>query len=199
MRLFFSVAVPENISREIAAEQAKSCPSLYPPHPWGREGWGVRWVTPENQHFTLRFLGDVEEARRSLLINVGQKVAEKHSPFSVQIFDSGFFPGRGDPRIFWVGVTEGAARLTALSQGLSDVLKSAGFPPEERPFIPHLTIGRIKQRLPEELLQRLVAAWKEKSFVPFTVTEFFLMESNLLPAGPIYQKIEVFPLLTRTH
>ncbi|MFH0795749.1 MAG: RNA 2',3'-cyclic phosphodiesterase [Candidatus Omnitrophota bacterium] len=193
MRLFFSIAVPESIGREIAAEQSKSCPGM--PKAGVNEP-SLHWVTPENQHFTLRFLGDVEEARHSLLINAGQKAAEKHSPFSVQISDSGFFPGKGDPRVFWIGVTEGADSLTVLSRVLSDVLKEAGFPPEERPFIPHLTIARIKQKLPEERLQRLVAAWKEKVFVPFTVTEFFLMESKLLPAGLIYRKIEAFPLLS---
>lgn len=187
-RLFFSVPVPESIGREIAAGQSK----------FGVNELSLRWVTPENQHFTLRFLGEVAEEAIERLRLVARQISPKHNLFSLKISGSGFFPEKGEPNVFWIGVGEGRENLIALAEDLSSALKEAGFPPEERPFLPHLTVARIKGKLPERTLQKL-AAWREKVFDSCMVTEFFLMESELLPAGPIYRKIEAFPLLAGTH
>ena len=181
MRLFFSVPIPTEISREITAESKKTAAR------------SLRWIAPENQHFTLRFLGEIKEGRVAEFISAGQETARKHHPFLLTISGSGFFPDEVRPGVFWVGTGEGSERIVALADGLSRVLNEGGFPSEDRPFIPHLTVARVKGRVPPEILKKL-ALWREKDFGSFKVNEFCLMESLLLPTGVVYQKVHSFSL-----
>ena len=181
MRLFFAVTIPPEVIGGIVTESKK-----IPAH-------SLRWVAPENQHFTLRFLGAVEAGRVAELISAGQETALKHHPFLLTISGSGFFPDEKRPRVFWVGTGEGSERLVTLADELSSALNEGGFPSEDRPFIPHLTVARVKEMMPPEILKKL-ALWREKDFGFFKVNGFCLMESLLLPTGVVYQKVHSFSL-----
>ncbi|MCX5641965.1 MAG: RNA 2',3'-cyclic phosphodiesterase [Candidatus Omnitrophica bacterium] len=176
MRLFFAVPIPAEISRDITAEGGKIiCNSL-------------RWVAPENQHFTLCFLGAVEEGRVAELILNGPKTALKHHSFLLTISGAGFFPDEERPKVFWVGAGAGAEKLIALAGDLS--LTS-----EDRSFLPHLTVARIKagEGLHPLTFQEL-NSWKTRNFGSFLVNEFCLMESLLSPTGAVYRTVHSFPL-----
>jgi len=197
MRLFFAVLVPVVISREIVAESKKI------------SAYSLRWVVPENQHFTLRFLGEIEEERVGGLISAGQEIARKHHSFFLDISGAGFFPDERNPRIFWVGTSAGSEKLVALAKDVSSALNENGFPSEDRPFLPHLTVARINvgeglclrgiksatadavRPLPFQKLE----LWRGKRFGSFSVNEFFLMESLLLPVWPSRQ---ISPNLARS-
>lgn len=177
MRLFFAVAIPPEITGVIVAESKKI--------PAARS---LRWIAPDNQHFTLRFLGAVEEGRVADLVSAGQATALKHRSFSVTVSGAGFFPDEHRPRIFWVGTDQGSEKLIALAE---DLVPN----PEDRPFLPHLTVARINTGAGFRSLPfRELESWKDKRFGSFIVREFYLMESLLLPTGAIYRKVHSFSL-----
>ncbi len=176
MRLFFAVTVPSEITGGIVAESKKISAHF------------LRWVAPENQHFTLRFLGAVEKEKVAELISAGQETALKHHSFLLTISGAGFFPDEERPRVFWVGTGEGSEKLIALAVDLS--LGS-----ENHLFLPHLTVARVNvgeglRPLPFQELE----SWKTRNFGSFPVSEFCLMESLLLPTGAVYRKVHSFSL-----
>ena len=176
MRLFFAVTIPLEITESIVTASRKI------------SAHSLRWVAPENQHFTLRFLGEIEEGRVVELISAGQETALKHRSFSLTLSGAGFFPDEKRPRIFWVGTGAGSEKLVALAE---DLLSK----PEDRPFLPHLTVARIKvgKGLRSLPLQEL-SFWKTRNFGSFPVNGFCLMESLLLPTGVVYRKVHSFSL-----
>ena len=183
MRLFFAVTVPPEVTDGIVAENKKI------------SAHSLRWVVPENQHFTLRFLGEIEEGMVVELISDGQKTALKHHSFLLAISGAGFFPDEQRPRVFWIGTGEGSEKLIALARDLSLALDKTGFPTEDRSFLPHLTVARIKEEagfgsIPYQKLE----SWKTRNFGSFPVSEFCLMESLLLPTGAVYRKVHSFSL-----
>ena len=176
MRLFFAVPIPAEVSREITVEYRKIISNA------------LHWVAPENQHFTLRFLGAVEKERVAELISTGRETALKHHSFSLTISGAGFFPDEEKPRVFWVGAGDGSEKLIALAGDLSSTSEGIS-------FLPHLTVARIKEgtgfgSLPFQELN----SWKTRNFGSFPVNEFCLMESLLLPTGAVYRKVHSFPL-----
>ncbi len=184
MRLFFAVTIPPEITEKIVAASRKiSTHSL-------------RWIAPDNQHFTLSFLGEVEEGRVVELISAGREVALKHRSFSLTVSGAGFFPDDKKPRIFWVGTGAGSEKLVALAENLTSN-------PEDRPFLPHLTVARItphpyprggRRGGGEKNKFQELESWKTSNFGSFPVNEFCLMESLLRPPGAVYKKVYSFSL-----
>ena len=154
---------------------------------------GVKWVAPENFHFTLRFLGNsppelVQRLAQTLLRSLSDQDA-----FSLTLGGVGAFPSARRPQAIWVGVTEGKSRLEELARITEQSAVASGFAPEERPFRAHLTIGRVKApRAPSELIEAIAAEGAEITTI--TVENVVLMRSELHRSGPIYTPIELFPL-----
>ena len=101
-----------------------------------------RWVRVDGLHLTLRFLGATPNDRQSDLAVALQASATGVEPFEVSLNGAGAFPNPSRPRVLWVGITSGAAELGVLAQKLSSELERLGWPPEDRPFAPHLTLAR---------------------------------------------------------
>ena len=106
----------------------------------------VRWIKPENVHLTLKFLGDVAEEDLVRVADALDSVCERHEAFEVMPSGFGAFPSARRARILWAGVGEGAGRLTALAQDVQRSLEALSFEPENRPYRPHLTLGRARGR-----------------------------------------------------
>ncbi len=103
---------------------------------------GVRWVRLEGLHVTLRFLG---ATRPQLVEDVGtamRRAADGVPTFQIALAGAGSFPDRKRPRTLWIGIDEGVGSLEALVRGLEAPLAALGWPPDQRPFRPHLTIAR---------------------------------------------------------
>jgi 2'-5' RNA ligase len=159
----------------------------------------VAWVPRENLHFTLRFLGEqtpnrIEEAIRAL-----EKAAASDA-FSLELSGLGAFPGLDRPRILWVGVGEGSASARALQGRVAAVLEAHGFGREERPWHPHLTIGRVfdQRRWRREAgaaFSRAVTAAAAKRFGSVAVDTIALMRSEISRAGARYTELGSVPLL----
>lgn len=153
---------------------------------------GARWVTAEQIHLTLAFLGEVEEER------VGQLSAElagiQQPPFTLALTNPGCFPHRQRPRVLWVGLAP-EARLTQLAAQVQAAILACGLPGEERPFSAHLTLARLKFPAPREVGAFLDQTLPEP-FPALPVREFILFESRLNPHGAEHLPLARFPLAT---
>src|SRR5690606_20774489 len=105
-------------------------------------GGGRAWkFTPDEKlHVTLRFLGEI--AHGDDVLPAIEAAAHTNVPFSVTLNEIGCFPPRGAPRVLWVGLRSEESRLEELAAALDLELELVGFPPEDRPFTPHITIAR---------------------------------------------------------
>jgi 2'-5' RNA ligase len=146
----------------------------------------VRWVRPEQMHLTLRFLGDTPLDRLPAVQQAMNAAAGTSAPFTLQLDGVGCFPNRSRPRVVWVGLAAAgggeSAPLLALKAALDGALVPLGWPPEDRPFAAHLTLGRVKD-------ERAALGIDWTAAVPLlsiSVTAIHLIESQLRPDGPVY-------------
>lgn len=100
-----------------------------------------RWVTPESFHVTLAFLGDVPRARFAGLIGALGPVVAGAPPMTLQLDGAGRF-GRRRPRVLWAGVAGDVDALSVVADRLAAAARHAGVPADDRPLVPHLTLGR---------------------------------------------------------
>jgi RNA 2',3'-cyclic 3'-phosphodiesterase len=104
----------------------------------------VAWVTPERMHVTVRFIGHRDEAS---CVRIGEVLASRIAvrPFKLTVERLGAFPPSGRPRVFWAGLSGDQQQLASIEREVTARLASVGVPPEERPYSPHLTLGRVKE------------------------------------------------------
>lgn len=147
----------------------------------------VKWVPAHQFHFTLKFLGEVEEAAAGRALEAVQRAAAGVGPFRAGLCGLGCFPNLAQPSVLWAGVTEGAEPLGRLAARVEQEMARAGFAPERRPFKPHLTLGRVREGafVPKAVLEGLAKAERQE-FGRFGVERLVLMKSELTPRGPIY-------------
>ncbi len=162
--------------------------------PVRERGLPVKWVRPEGGglHLTLKFLGDVDEAREpELRAALGQAAGARPGGetrgVTVRIEGFGVFPDFRRPRIVWAGVTADPA-LELLQHRVEQVFSPLGFPTEARAFRPHLTLGRAgREARPRDFtgLEDVLAtlAFDATSVVP----DLDLMQSTLQSGGAVYQ------------
>ena len=184
MRLFIAIEIPEDI-RTGFASLLKEFRSVAPQ---------VKWVRAENLHVTLKFLGETEPAKLGALRNVLSAVRSAE-PVSLEFRGLGFFPNDKRPRVFWAGM-EASANLKSLAADVDQATHRLGFPLEERPFTPHLTLARFP--LPG-VLPKLLQAIQEKraqAFGSLRAGEFHLIESKLKPTGAEYTTVQTFRFAT---
>lgn len=150
------------------------------------------WERCEKLHITLKFLGDVEEARVADLMSAAAGAAQSVSPFGVRINGAGSFPPRGPARILWLGVEDDSGALARLQHRLEEECEAKGFAREARPFHPHITIARLRR---PEGARRLAMIHQEKGFAPAeaSVADFVLMRSELGPGGSRYTELSRHP------
>lgn len=154
----------------------------------------VRWVRPQGIHLTLKFLGDVGAARTEEIAGAVRSVTERHRPFQVEVGGVGCFPGPGRPRVLWVGVKEPAGALAKLQGEVEAGLAALGFPREDRPFSPHLTLARVRREAsPVEAAKAgaFVAGLPSEILGEVEVGRVTLFRSELRPAGPVYTALAV--------
>jgi len=154
----------------------------------------VRWVSPENLHLTLKFLGNVEEKKTE---DIGQGVSNAckgSAPFAMSLKSLGAFPSTRRPRVVWVGVAKGKDDLISLNEKIETQLEQIGFEKEKRKFSPHLTIGRLKREgRPGDLADRLSVEFDGGEC---EVERVCVMKSTLTPSGAIYEELQHTTLKT---
>jgi RNA 2',3'-cyclic 3'-phosphodiesterase len=177
MRLFIGVELSEvvkdgamQIAEDLREQFARIAPSAV-----------LRWVPPANLHITLWFLGEVDDARASLLReSLALPLATR--AFELRGVGAGMFPPSGPPRALWVGLIEGAASLVTVYNELTPRLVRLGFTAERRPYSPHLTIARFKDIGREDIAAvRQVAAQSTADAGSCRVQAVTLFRSRLSP------------------
>jgi 2'-5' RNA ligase len=157
----------------------------------------VKWVDPGGIHLTLKFLGNIPSKRVTEITEAMGKAVQGISPFRLEISGLGAFPSLKQARVLWVGIGGELGQLSTLQQNIDSVLAALGFAREERPFVPHLTLARVREgaSLPERRsFGELVGSTAFEDKYPIEVEAVRLMRSQLTPAGALYTCLSVVGL-----
>ena len=153
---------------------------------------GVRWVRPSSIHLTLKFLGATDPALAPRILDgLLESVGGASAP-ALSLSGLGTFPNRNNPRVIWAGVSGDMETLADLQQRVETLAVGLGWDAERRPFRPHLTIGRVRDRISPAERKRLVAGISNcavprlASWRPDAVR---LYKSELTPRGAIYTNL----------
>jgi 2'-5' RNA ligase len=179
IRSFLAIELPKPVLRKIEEVQG----DLRSAHA------EVRWVVPEKIHLTLKFFGNIEESRIDLIFKSIEEPMRDTLPFSVRVRGAGAFPSLKNPRVIWMGLADGKEKLISLQKQVEDQLERIGFEPEDRPFQPHLTLGRMRSSRGKEELVKKMERYTEEEFGDFRVEKVVLFKSDLRPSGPIYTPV----------
>ncbi len=188
LRAFIAIELPASLRARIAQETA-----------WLQQAAGrqaVRWVSAENMHLTLKFLGDVSPDNLDLLKQVIGHEAGGHAPFDLTPHGLGCFPNPRRPRVLWVGLDAPPA-LEKLQRSLNLATARLGYPSEDRPFSPHLTLGRVSPHASSDALAALHNALENTQMQRMEtvhITEICLLKSDLRPTGAVYSPLLRAPL-----
>lgn len=180
LRSFLAIELPESILRRIGEVQRDLKSSRAE----------VRWVNPENIHLTLKFFGNIEESKIEPIVTSIKEPVRATPPISIQIRGMGAFPGLKNPRVIWVGLNDEGRVLTSFQNRLEKELEKAGFQPEDRPFHPHLTLGRMRSNRGKDELVKEMERYREEEFGRFQADRVVLFKSDLRPEGPIYTRLK---------
>lgn len=168
-------------------------PSRLPP------GARLQWLRPDSIHLTLKFLGDTDETRlrdieRALALAVGSRTR-----FSLAVGAIGVFPDLRAPRVLWVGLSSGqdqgpghsTDQLARLAGDIDQAMATLGYPIEQRPFSPHLTLARIKEHAREvgKALADSGVMQQPQSLGTLPVQAIALIKSDLKPSGAVYTRL----------
>ena len=183
-RAFVAVLLDDAVRASVDAEIERL-------RPWSR---AVAWVPSANLHVTLKFLGEQSDARLADATAAIAEVASGASPFGLAFHGLGAFPGLERPRILWIGMADGAGAARAVQTGLEAALERRGFARDDRPWHPHLTIGRVfdERRWRREAgpgLGPAIAEGSRRAFGSVTVSHVSLMRSDLSPRGARYREL----------
>jgi 2'-5' RNA ligase len=146
----------------------------------------VRWVNPEKIHLTLKFFGNIEESRIDPIFKSIEEPIRNTPPYSIEVKGVGAFPQLRNPRVIWIGLVNGKEILTSFQKQIETQLEKIGFQTENRPFHPHLTLGRMKSSRGREEMVGRMEKHREEEFGDFQVERVILFKSDLKPSGPIY-------------
>ena len=176
MRAFVAI----DLARDIRAELAKLQDILR------SSGSDVKWVEPSHIHITLKFLGDInqvqiEKSRESLSI-----ISKDFNPFYVSLSEVGAFPKLDYPKVIWAGVAQGREELVSLNKRIEEIFEKSGFPKDDRPYEPHITIGRVRSGKNKDKLKKIIMEHNFSLEAVMAVDKVILYQSTLTSSGPIY-------------
>ncbi|MBN1164013.1 MAG: RNA 2',3'-cyclic phosphodiesterase [Candidatus Krumholzibacteriota bacterium] len=184
MRLFFAVPVAPEVRERVSSIIRQS--SLRDA-PW-------RWIPPVNYHFTLKFLGEVDQVLLSPLREAATLVAGEIPPFEITYDRFGGFPDLRRPRVLFYDLGGGREPFRRLAEAVESAVESLGFARESRTFRAHLTLARIKRPLSAETRERLLEIPSLPDNTRQRIDNFVLMRSRLSRSGAVYEEVEKYGL-----
>jgi len=144
----------------------------------------AKWVSPENIHLTLKFLGEVADTDINDICRIVADTAADHERFTVGAVNIGSF---GRPvRVVWVGIDDDAGRLVKLQHDLEQRLAQAGWPEEPKRFHGHLTLCRVKNTRAGRVLANVLNRHDPVDAGTIFVDSICVYRSDLTPQGPVY-------------
>jgi RNA 2',3'-cyclic 3'-phosphodiesterase len=161
-----------------------------------RAGWQARWVTPERAHITMHFYGDLEPATiEQLRSQLGNETHGIVAPM-IRLSGIGAFPSPKRPRVLWLGLSDVNGDVSRVKDAVECATKHLNLDPDDRPFKPHLTIGRIRREFRGPSSEQTESFKRAGNYpsVEWQPEKLLLLRSELTRDGPIYTTIEAFPL-----
>jgi 2'-5' RNA ligase len=155
---------------------------------------GVNWVRSEGMHLTMKFLGSISAEEVEKIARAIAPVVAAWNPFELSIHGLGCFPSSRNPRVIWVGIDRGGGEASSLQKVIEDKAAEVGFPPEGRPFKPHLTLGRVRTPIGRSAFIQVMEKHKDVEIGSFQAREVYLFKSELKPSGAVYTKLQTFPM-----
>ncbi len=183
VRSFIAIELPDELKLGLAQLEAQLKMSQ---QPW------VKWVDPYSIHLTLKFLGSIAVDRISGITRAMEEAIEGITPFRLEVKDLGVFPNLRRVQVAWVGISGEVDKLSQLQQHLESNLARLDFAPETRPFTPHLTLARLRNRASLDERQsfgQLIATTRFEATYTIKVDAINLMRSQLTREGAIYSRI----------
>jgi 2'-5' RNA ligase len=145
----------------------------------------IKWTETDNLHVTIEFLGDTEEKMIREIDKMLRIACAGTGSFHLELSGAGVFRSLNDPRILWAGISP-PEKLNRLHDAIRKGLRETGTGVEERPFNPHLTLGRIKGIHDIDKLKSLIGKYSDNAIQTQPVSEVILYESKLSSAGASY-------------
>lgn len=155
----------------------------------------VRWVKPQNIHLTLAFLGDIPIQKLSPLKTALDANIHGLGPFELEAAGTGYFGRPNRPRVLWAGVVNWPP-LLELQSKIVGALQVAEIEFDDKPFSPHLTLGRIKMPTHTESLLAKLGKYKNEPLGRNRIDAVQLIQSQLKPRGAEYTVLHHTPLLS---
>jgi 2'-5' RNA ligase len=180
MRTFISIEIPEEIKNNIEKLINELKLVLTP----------IKWVEKKNLHITLKFLGWVADDKLAPIEKCVTECAKGFKPFTLSFAGIGAFPDMKHPRVIWIGTKDGSDKAREIADCIENEASKKGFRGEEREFSPHLTIGRIKEKIDAGAVLKSVSEHENSEFGSFNVEHISIMKSTLRRTGPIYEEIK---------
>ena len=177
MRLFIAALLPEEIRLRVGEYVDSLKPNIH----------GVKWERYEKLHITLKFLGEAGDSAAAELSGTLENICLKYSPFQTNITRFGGFPNLEKPRVLFVGLSPNEG-LSLLKNDIESELEAFGFKTENRRFIPHITVGRVKNKFgiksPVPIPEKIA----------FDISRIALIKSELNNKGSVYTPLKVLDL-----
>ncbi|HEV2094550.1 MAG TPA: RNA 2',3'-cyclic phosphodiesterase [Rubrobacter sp.] len=177
MRVFVAIFPPPDV-RGALVDAARALPTD-----------AFRLTAPERVHLTLRFLGEVPSGDLPRLTSALGPIGRHGCPFDAATSGFGAFPSARRARVLWAGIGEGSEKLEDLARAVGALLEPEGFEPEDKPFVPHLTLGRARRPVPFDP--------SDKALLPelrFPVRKIELVQSRHEASGLTYPSLAEYRL-----
>jgi 2'-5' RNA ligase len=188
VRLFVAAEIEPAVARHLAQVSGELRARVEARAPRAR----LTWVAADRLHFTLRFIGEVDESGAAAIARALEP-ALATAAFDLTIDAIGVFPAKGPPRVIWAGVDAGRDGMASAEQEVSARLATCGIAPEARAYSPHLTLARVRD--PGGLRSRHVVEGAPRAAIGTTrVDAITLFQSHLSPKGPTYVALQRTPL-----
>lgn len=181
MRSFIAITLPQEIkdSLQHIQERLKSAQA------------DVKWVRPNNIHLTLKFLGEIKDDLIDKIKKIIAEVCKDKKALEVSLSDLGAFPHIKQPRVVWVGISQGEENIKNIATELEQKLNGIGIAKGKRAFACHITLGRLRAGIKRQELSRELEKVKNLQIqnpLKFKVNKISLFKSTLTPQGPIYEE-----------
>jgi len=183
VRSFIAIELPDELKEGLAQIEAQL--KLGKPS-------SVKWVDPSSIHLTLKFLGNIAVDRISAITQAMEEATQGISPFHLEVTGLGVFPNLKRVQVAWVGIGGEIDKLGQIQQRIESSLAPLGFTAESRPFTPHLTLARLRDRASADERQRfgqLIAGTRFEAVYTIKVASINLMRSQLTREGAIYSRL----------
>ncbi len=184
MRLFLAIEVPSDLRDRLAVVQ----------HELPDDAW--RWVSRENLHLTLKFLGETDPNQVLPLSEAIETITARRRGFELSLSGLDLLPPPEKNRlakVLYAGIDRGREELTTLAAEVEEAASEAGFKPDRHRFRGHATLARVRRGKRPQGTALLLDRWTGREFGSWFCNEVVLFESVLGKRGPTYTKMARFP------